>query len=317
MHLPARTMGAAALLAALAVTACEDTSVTNPDIQPPSFAKLDASDAAAQVAAQMDAVNAALEARGADVRVLMAELLGHGDEAGATVYQKDLGNKQLGADFVPNDPRRPWSGPVGGSTDNITYAIDQVDAVPLSPGLSAAATNAAIEAAMATWDAQRCSDIAATRVSDFGLDLGYIAAIFGLGGSFAVAADLQYAGFSDINFGGGVLGATYTLVFTSGGVPTDVDANGKSDVAFREIYFDPSWIWTDGSFPGIDVETVALHEAGHGLSQAHFGNIFLKKGVITASPRAVMNALYQGELRVLRGTDNGGHCSNWAQWPQN
>src|SRR5690606_11455656 len=131
----------------------------------------------------------------------------------AEVLQKDLGNKRLGADFVPNDPRRVWSGAPGGITDNITYAIDQVDAQPLSPGVTAAETNAAIDASMATWDAQTCSDLGLTQVSDGGVDLGYIAALNGLGGSFSIAADVQHAGFRDINFAGGVLGATFTLVF--------------------------------------------------------------------------------------------------------
>ena len=64
------------------------------------------------------------------------------------------------------------------------------------------------------------------------------------------------------------------------------------------------------------METVALHEFGHGLSQAHFGTVRLKNdGSLMASPRAVMNALYAGALRAPQGTDVGGHCSNWAAWP--
>ncbi|HKJ01762.1 MAG TPA: hypothetical protein VJ997_04885, partial [Longimicrobiales bacterium] len=98
---------------------------------------------------------------------------------------------------------------------------------------------------------------------------------------------------------------------------TDIDNNGKGDAAFREIYYDPDWNWADDGTNNIDVESVALHEAGHGLSQAHFGNIFNKRGVFTADPRAVMNAFYQSPLRGLLGSDNGGHCSNWAQWPNN
>jgi hypothetical protein len=30
-----------------------------------------------------------------------------------------------------------------------------------------------------------------------------------------------------------------------------------------------------------------------------------------------MNAIYSEALRVLSASDNGGHCSNWAQWPNN
>jgi hypothetical protein len=68
----------------------------------------------------------------------------------------------------------------------------------------------------------------------------------------------------------------------------------------------------------IDVESVAVHEAGHGLSQAHFGKVWLKNdGSLERSPMAVMNAIYSEPFRPLAGTDNGGHCSNWAQWPNN
>lgn len=309
---------AVAVLAVSAVACHDSEMVSPPTVNSPAFAKAAASPTADLISAQMDAVNAALAAQGADIRVMMAEYIAGGDEVGAQVLQKDLGNKRLGADFVPNDPRRTWSGPPGGSTDNITYAIDQVDATPLSPGVTAAETNAAIMAAMATWDAQACSDLGLAKVSDGGFDLGVVAALNGLGGSFVVAADVQHAGFRDINFAGGVIGATYTFVFVDANVPTDIDSNGRADVAFREIYYDPSWFWTVGNLPGIDVESIALHEAGHALSQAHFGNIFLKKGELSASPRAVMNAFYPGgEQRSLLGTDRGGHCGNWAQWPQN
>ena len=38
-------------------------------------------------------------------------------------------------------------------------------------------------------------------------------------------------------------------------------------------------------------------------------------GSLSAAPRAVMNALYAAPFRDLAGTDEGGHCSNWASWP--
>ena len=33
------------------------------------------------------------------------------------------------------------------------------------------------------------------------------------------------------------------------------------------------------------------------------------------APEAVMNAAYTGPQRELLGTDNGGHCSIWGNWP--
>ena len=41
------------------------------------------------------------------------------------------------------------------------------------------------------------------------------------------------------------------------------------------------------------------------------------KGAQKASPKAVMNALYVAPFRDLTGSDEGGHCSIWAQWPNN
>lgn len=67
----------------------------------------------------------------------------------------------------------------------------------------------------------------------------------------------------------------------------------------------------------IDFPTVAIHEMGHGFSMAHFGMIARKKGELVAHPRAIMNAIYGGQLREPTGRDLGSHCSNWSQWPNN
>jgi hypothetical protein len=166
-----------------------------------------------------------------------------------------------------------------------------------------------------------CSNLPITKNPDFGLDIGVVAFLNGLGGSPFVFADVQHAGWRDINFAGGILGVTFTFIFIDDdGNPVDQDNNGLADVAFREIYYDPSFGWADDGVDDndIDVESVAVHEAGHGLSQAHFGTVRLKNdGSLKASPRAVMNALYSEPFRALTGTDNGGHCSNWANWPNN
>ena len=275
--------------------------------------------AAGEISAMMDVVNGALAAEGAEYRVLMAEYMTtDGAEAvGATILQKNVGNKRLGADFVPNDPRRAgWSGAVGGANDDITYAIDGTgDAVPVFGGLTAAETDAVIVRSTNVWGAVACSDLEQTRRPSGSTDIGFIAALNGLGGSFAVVGDVQHAGFRDINFQQGVLGVTFTLIWTVGGVPTDIDNNGLADVAFREIYYDPSYAWRDNGVNNVDLESVATHEIGHGLSQGHFGVIFDKNGVFTANPRAVMNAFYQAPYRILQGTDNGGHCTIWGNWP--
>ncbi len=314
----ARSFGAIAVVAAL--VGCTDAPVTTPRSVSADVSLSQAAEPGAELIAYMDALNVQLESEGAAYRAAIAEYVTEpaGGEAGNTVLSKVVGNKQLTADFVPFDPRRGWSGPAGGAADNVTFAIDQTgDAVPFLGGLTAAQTTGAILGAMNTWEGVNCSTLPLAQNSTFGIDVGVIAFLNGLGGSPFVFADVQHAGFRDINFAGGILGVTFTFIFVSGGLPTDIDNNGLADAAFREIYYDPSFTWrTNGG--NIDVETVALHEAGHGLSQAHFGTVALNNdGSLKASPRAVMNALYSGPLRNLLGTDNGGHCSNWAAWPNN
>ncbi len=62
-----------------------------------------------------------------------------------------------------------------------------------------------------------------------------------------------------------------------------------------------------------------MHEAGHGLSQGHFGKLIQtnSNGLFHFAPKAVMNAGYTGPQKTLAGTDNAGYCGNWASWPNN
>jgi hypothetical protein len=310
------------LFIGLGLAACQDLPTTiEPDLAP-QFAAGNRGTAGA-VRALLDDMNVALAATDANYRAAMAEYItaASSEEAGITVLAKNVGNKHLSLDFVPHDPRREgWSGPSDGASDDITYAIDTTgDAVPPFGGLTGAQTDAAIERAMDTWESLTCSTLPLTRNPDFGIDIGLVAFLNALGGSPFVFADVQHAGFLDINFAGGILGVTFTFQFIDGGGnPTDIDGNGVLDAAFREIYYDPSWSWADDGVADVDVESVAVHEVGHGLSQGHFGSVFRKNdGSLKASPRAVMNALYSSPFRSLKGSDVGGHCSNWAQWPNN
>lgn len=282
----------------------------------------------------LDEINADLALAAADYRVLMVETIGLPEEAGVTVLWRDVGNQQLSADFVPGDPRRNVAG--GGWSEDpnqITFAIDTGDGLTEN-GVSSAITTQEIRDAMATWDDLACSDPGLTEVPAGG-DLGFVAALFGLGGSFNVVADLHHAGWREIDFGGATIAATFTLVWTSAGIPTDIDNNRRADVAFREIYYDkdcdacagsPLFIWevddgaNDPAGIDVDIESIALHETGHGLSQAHFGKGFFTPGndpFLHQAPASVMGAAYVGPRTALGGSDNGGHCGNWANWPQN
>jgi hypothetical protein len=229
---------------------------------------------------------------------------------------------QLGHHFVPGDPRR------GGGTD-LTYQVDSRDGATGS-GLSSAETTAAIDRAMSTWDqGTECSEVPLRKLADVNLDLGLVQFLFGFGEFPGRFADLTHAGwmprefFDRLEFRGGdfILAVTFTVVFQDPeGYWTDVDENGKLDVAFRETYYNDNFSWgIDVETYPFDVETVALHEIGHGLSQGHFGRVFRSNpnDKLHFAPFAVMNAVVSRQAHVLEGIDEAGHCGIWGSWPSN
>jgi hypothetical protein len=250
--------------------------------------------------------------------VLSAEYITSGESGkiGRTIYFKNVGNKQLTADFVP--------GTSSDGTDNVSYYIDQRRP---SADLSVAKTTAAIGRAMTTWENLTCSELGMYQIpSQRRLATGFVSELFGFSGSYEYVADVVHSGwlpgaFFDLVDEDGseyILAVTYTIIITEDdGTPTDLDSDGKADVAWREIYYNEAFAWADGAH--YDVETIALHEAGHGLSQGHFGAAFLDAGTgkLHFSPRAVMNAAYSGIQTGITETDNAGHCSNWSNWPNN
>jgi hypothetical protein len=237
-------------------------------------------------------------------------------QVGRTVYFSNVGNKQLGADFVPELSLD--------GTSNVSWYVDELRP---SNDLPVATTTTAIDRAMQTWEGVTCSDLGLYKVPyNPAISTGYISALLGYGGSFDYVADVVHAGWLPGNFfdllapqgSTFILGVTFTIIFTDeNGNPADTNNDGKSDVAWREIYYNDAFLWQDGAT--YDVETIALHEAGHGLSQAHFGKAFADggKGKLHFAPRAVMNAAYSGVQTQINATDNGGHCSIWGNWPNN
>ncbi len=252
-----------------------------------------------------------------NVALYMAEYLtsGEGDEMGRTIIFMNVGNKQLGGDFLPGFS-------LDGSS-SISYYVDaNRPSADVSPGMS----SNAIRRAMGTWDRLRCSELGMHELPYDGRPTGWVAAYLGFGGSFNYVADVVHNGwmgapfFDELVEDGStfILGVTFTIIFTDqNGNPVDTDNNGKYDVAWREIYYNDAFPWQVGNH--IDIETVALHEAGHGLSQGHFGSAFFSEGngKLHFSPRAVMNAAYSGIQTRITRSDKAGHCSNWAAWPEN
>lgn len=249
-----------------------------------------------------------------------------GQEGGVQWIQRDLGNGQLTQDFVYGDPRRAF---FNGGNPGVTYGIKTA-----FTSSDANLTNQVfwMERSLTTWTDLTCSslDLVENAVTPNGP--GVVEVFFNTGviDINLIEADLTQMGFrSAAQFpyfaaNPNVLGVAFTLSWVDeNGNLTDIDNNGKSDVAFREIYYNDQFNWADNGLEGrqpdgtriFDFPTVAIHEAGHGLSHAHFGSIGRQDGVLVARPRAVMNAIYGGFYRELGGRDTGSHCSNWAQWP--
>ena len=61
----------------------------------------------------------------------------------------------------------------------------------------------------------------------------------------------------------------------------------------------------------------AINPVSNRPRRAHFGKLFRTdaNGKLHFTPRAVMNAGYTGIQQQIGKTDNAGHCSNWANWP--
>ena len=236
------------------------------------------------------------------------------DGAGKTVFFNDTGNKQLSSQFVPNDPRSAIPG------SDIFYIIDGTQ---LETSSDFNIFDPTINV-MNTWSDVTCSDelnLLFGGISEG--DIGYVSNIFGFGGTagffpgIIVHGGILPKAFFDAiatDGGDGILGVTFTLSWIE-----DLNQDGIGDVAVKEIYYNDNFNWQDRleTDEGIDYETVSLHEVGHALGQAHFGKLSRTESnqKFHFSPRALMNAGYTGVNRVVEQTDNAGHCSIWANWP--
>ncbi len=265
-------------------------------------------------AAYASSLNAQLETSRSDYRLSYMEYFmaepGTGDHS-RIVFFENRGNKQLATQFVQDDTRRAWS---GANPNTIDWSYDALD---ISADVPAATQFTAFDNAMKTWDAQKCSNPGITG-QFLPFDTGIVE-----GASGAITGDIMFSGFLPPSFflalgSANILGVHFGFLFINpDGTPSDIDNNGFLDKAFGDVYLNDGFVWsTDGSGAGFDIETVALHEFGHGFSQQHFGSAFRtpSNGKLHFNPRAVMNATYSGVQRELAGTDNGGHCSLWGDW---
>lgn len=222
---------------------------------------------------------------------------------------------------MANDPRRLADG------DNITYLVDQSDG-KTSSGLTSAQTESAVDRGMDTWQAQNpLSSVDLLKRVDTGEDPDIYDSFFGFGRfGNPFLADIVNAGWLPRAFfeaaggpggGRGILAFSVTFIFTDDdGVPTDINGDNYLDSALNEVYYNDTFgkKGTDRAgnpwginilLPGVDVETVALHENGHSLGLGHFG----------PPPDAVMNPVYAGIRHEPFTVDLSGLNTIWASWP--
>jgi Matrixin len=224
--------------------------------------------------------------------------------------------------WVANDPRRLADG------EKLTYLVDESDGATAS-GVSSAQTEAAIDRALTTWQAQQClRKVDIVKRPDSGADPDIFDFFFGFGGlGDPFLADIVEAGWLPRAFfeavggpggGRGILAFTVTFIFVDdNNVPTDINGDRYLDTALAEVYYNDNFGTPGGdrannpwginvALPGIDVETVALHENGHALGIGHFG----------PPPVAVLNPVYGGIRHQPFPIDNAGMCAVWASWPK-
>jgi hypothetical protein len=267
------------------------------------------------ILAKMHEINESLRAMGLGLAVEEIHLI--------TIGQGRPANRihQSGLRWVAGDPRRLADG------NNITYLVDQSDGATAS-GLTNAQTEAALDRALSTWDASSClKKVDIVKRADSGADPDIFDAFFGFGGfGNPFLADIVEAGWLPPAFfeavggpggGNGILAFSVSFIFIDGnGNPTDINGDNYLDTALNEVYYNNNFgapgprvgnPWgINIALPGIDVETVGLHENGHSLGLGHFG----------PPPAAVMNPVYAGIRQSPLAIDSSGMCAVWSSWPK-
>ena len=337
-------LGAALVLAG--AVACADAPVPTSSLEPAGSAEARAaastSDDNVAYSPLLAQINARLAASGANVRILGSQL--RVSTAGSAAVTSTLlvandRDRGVGAEWVKGDPRR------GGRT-GVTYAFGSNTSIAPTTRdpdgtnvrlVSAAQQLAQIEEAVSAWRGIGCSDKPITRVPvPAGTDPDKLDQLV-LGSepsaNYAQPADIVESGWQLQSWfralaegpsGDFIIGVTHLEAFVdNNGRYTDIDRNGKADLALAEIYYNDAYYWGNGAPNVVDFYSILTHETGHGLGLGHFGKVFVTKqgasdGISLAdikyAPYAMMNAVYVTGRNELAGTDNSQFCSIWSSF---
>jgi len=345
MH-PSSLLSFGALLALAGAVACADAPV--PSAPQASAAAADARAAAsttdenvtyspllAQVDARLAAARAPYRVTGAELRIA-----GDGwDGVTSTVIVANDRSHSIGAEWVKGDPRR--DGRLG-----VTYAFGSNTAIAPTTRdpdgsnvrlVSAADQAAYVDEAMSAWRALTCSSKPITKVAvPAGTDPDFVDQLVNgqaPSANYAQPADIVETGWQPAAWfrtlaggpdGNNIIGVTIPFAFTDdAGNFTDIDRNGKADLAVVEIFYNDRFYWGNGARNVVDFYSILTHESGHSLGLAHFGKVFITKkdaadGISIAdvkyAPYAMMNAVYVTGRNEIAGSDNSQFCSIWSSF---
>lgn len=335
-------------LALAGAAACSDLPVLTQPLQPSAAAGARAASSATTttdenvvVSPVLAAIDARLASVGANVRVVNAALRIAADSwngvTGTLLVANDR-TRSIGADWVKGDPRR--DGRIG-----VTYAIGSNSAIApttRAPNganvrlVTAAERTAWIDESMAGWRDLVCSDAPITKVSvPAGTDPDLIDELVrgqAPSGNYAQPADIVHSGWQSRAWfqalagspaaGDAIIGVTIPFAFVDGdGNFTDIDRDGKADLALAELYYNARFYWGSIAPNVVDYYSIIAHESGHALGLAHFGKVFITKpdladGItlsdIKYAPYALMNAVYVTGRNEIAGTDQSQFCQMWA-----
>ena len=259
------------------------------------------------------------------------------------IVSQDVGNQAFPYQWVENDARRH-------SADGLTLYY-RIDLTELPPGITVAETEAAIEAAVATFNGERCArNLELVRVdSDPGADLGWVQrqVLGGDAGSDQPRADITFAGWVGDEFWPAIgfpdaMGLAVPVLPSTDGTSliwgldafdpdqpaTDINSDRKRDLFATEIYFrrNANYVVDDDDLGNtlfyIDLESIVLHELGHALGMDHFGrtSVILDENgelvdvVINENSGNVMNTSNFFVRRSLSGSDRASFCGLYGNW---